>query len=118
MYKHISVFRPVWGIIIVNCILFLCFTVLFYWTMRILPEDGVKLRGTVETGVDLLGSRNELWWILGFGAAIFSGNTFLAFIVRRFEHVASLYLLCAIPPVLLIASAALVVILALNPGYS
>ncbi len=67
-----------------------------------LPEEGVKLHGNVNTGVDLLGSRNDLLWVGVFGLLVFLGNTLLAWVVAARERAAAYFLVSASMPVLLL----------------
>jgi len=60
-----------------------------------LPVEGVKLHGTVDVGVDLLGNRNDLIWLASLGILIFFGNCVLSVLLAKREKVAALYLLIA-----------------------
>lgn len=77
----------------IDVLLFIIYALMFSWLWRVVPQEGVKLHGTVDLGVDLLGNKNDLLWFGGFGGAIFLINVLLAFILARREKVASLYLL-------------------------
>lgn len=60
-----------------------------------LPAEGVKLHGTVDVGVDLLGTKNELGWFGLFGLAVFCINMLLVVILAKRETLAALYLTVA-----------------------
>lgn len=78
------------------------------------PQEGVKLHGTVDLGVDLLGGKNDLLWFGGFGGAIFLINVLLAFFLVRREKVASLYLLFATGMIFLLLIGTLIFLFRLN----
>lgn len=79
-----------WGLI---GSLFLTFLVGLGLLWRVLPDEGVKLHGNVNTGVDLLGSRNDLLWIAVLGSSIISVNGVLAWLAFSRDRAASLFLL-------------------------
>lgn len=68
---------------------------MLYWLWRVVPQEGVKLHGTVDLGVDLLGGKNDLLWFGGFGGAVYLINVLSALVLARREKVACLYLLIA-----------------------
>jgi hypothetical protein len=84
-----------WKIFSVDALLLAVYTAMLFWLWKVVPHEGVKLHGTVDLGVDLLGSKNDLLWFGGFGGAIFLINVLLALLLARREKVASLYLLFA-----------------------
>jgi len=84
-----------WKIFSVDALLLAVYSAMLYLLWRVVPHEGVKLHGTVDLGVDLLGSKNDLLWFGGFGGAIFLINVLLALLLARREKVASLYLLFA-----------------------
>lgn len=75
--------------------LFLVFYALLFWLWLKLPLEGVKLHGTVDIGVDLLGTKNDLSWFGVFGISVFALNLFLAYAMAKKEKIASLYLVVA-----------------------
>lgn len=99
---------------VAGTMLFILCILLFGYSMQVLPAEGVKLRGTVDTGVDLLGMRSDIWWIAAFASLVYVGNTTIAILLYRYERVASLFLLAALIPLLLLTCAAIISILLLN----
>ena len=95
-------------------ILFLMFLVGLAWLSRSLPEEGIKLHANVDTGVDMLGTRQDLLWIAVLGTAVFVGNSVLAWILAPREHAAMFFLLGATIPVLLLLLGSLVFLAGLN----
>lgn len=65
----------------------------FLWIR--LPTEGVKLHGTVDIGVDLLGTKNDLFWFGGFGLAVFVVNMSLSLVMVKRERIASIYLVAS-----------------------
>ncbi|MDO8511799.1 MAG: hypothetical protein Q7S57_00865 [bacterium] len=82
-------------IAIFDLVFLLIFFALLWGMWTKLPADGVKLHGTVDVGVDLLGTRNEIGWFGIFGLAVYSVNMLLAFILVKREKIATLYLVVA-----------------------
>jgi len=80
---------------IVIVVLFAIFFVLLGLLWVRLPVEGVKLHGTVDIGVDLLGTRNDLFWFVWFGLVVFVFNMSLAFVMIKREILASVYLVSA-----------------------
>lgn len=81
---------------------------------RAVPPEGVKLHGTIDQGVDLIGSRRDLLWILALAVGIVGGNAWLSFWLRRREPVAALFLLGSTVPLLGALLGALLFIFLLN----
>lgn len=92
--------RPVrlllWAIVILTAVWIMAFTVLW----RSLPVGGVKLHGNIDTGVDLLGNRADLLWIAAAAGFLVGVNSALAAWLRYREPLAALFLLSAIPALL------------------
>ena len=79
-----------------------------------LPNEGVKLHGTVDLGVDLLGTRNDLIWFGGFGIAIFVINTLLGIILAKWDRIASMYLVVATGLIFMLLVATILFLFRLN----
>lgn len=82
--------------------LLLVFLAAIYWLWKALPDEAVKLHGTVENGVDLLGTKNDVLWIGGLALLVFLVNSILAGLTLKREKIASLYLLVATMPIMAI----------------
>lgn len=109
--------RPVRLLVLAQGALALAFLVTLLVVWRGLPAESVKLHGNIDTGVDLLGRRPELLWLLSVAVAITAGNAGLAAWLKRREPVAALFLLAATVPLLAGLTGALVFIALLNrPG--
>lgn len=79
-----------------------------------LPAEGVKLHGTVDVGVDLLGGKNDLVWLAGLALVIYAGNNLLALFLRKREQVASLYLLISTGLIMVLLIGTVVFLASLN----
>jgi hypothetical protein len=90
----------------------LCSTL--FWLWRSLPDEGVKLHGNVDTGVDLLGARRDLLWVGAFGVLVVTINATLAWIVAPREEAAPLFLIGMSLPILALLLAAVFFLARLN----
>ena len=75
--------------VVLNIFLVVVFGALLCFLWFKLPMEGVKLHGTVDSGVDLLGAKNDLFWFGGFGFTVFVFNNGLAFFMLKREKLAS-----------------------------
>lgn len=98
----------------IDLVLFLVFAGALFWLWKSLPNEVVKLHGTVDNGVDLLGTRNDVLWIGGLAALIFMVNSVLAWLILKKEKLASLYLLVATVPIMVIFIGIIVFLANLN----
>lgn len=103
-----------WKIFFIDTLLLLIYASMLYWLWRVVPQEGVKLHGTVDLGVDLLGGKNDLLWFGSFGGAIFLINVLLALILVRREKIAALYLLFATGMIFLLLIGTLLFLFRLN----
>lgn len=78
------------------------------------PVDGVKLHGTVDIGIDLLGAKNDLIWFGVFGVLVFLVNMSLAFAMAKREFIASIYLIVATGLIFLLLIGTIFFLLKLN----
>lgn len=90
------------------------FLLAFFTTWHTLPPEGVKLHGNIDTGVDLFGSRTDLFWLLAAGGGMAVLNIAGSVWLKRREPVAALFLLGMTPVVLLGLLGALLFIYLLN----
>lgn len=101
-------------LLIAELTLFLILVVGVAWLRSRLPDEGVKLHGNVDTGVDLLGTRDDLWWLAGIGGAIVLVNGALARFLAPRDAVASLFLFGTTLGVLVLLLVNLLVIAHMN----
>lgn len=106
--------RFAWVVLAADAALFFMFLGGLLWLWRSVPEEGVKLHGTISTGVDLLGSRTDLLWVGGLGALAVVGNGLLAWLVAPRESVAAMYLLVVTAAVLVLLVGVLLFLADLN----
>lgn len=106
--------EPVRGLLAAQGILAALVALALALVWRAVPPEGVKLHGTIDTGVDLLGSRRDLLWIFTLAVGILGGNAWLASWIRRREPVAALFLLSSTVPLLCGLLGALLFIFLLN----
>lgn len=90
------------------------FGVGFFALWRTLPQEGVKLHATIDTGVDLLGTRAEFGWLAGIAATIVVGNTLLALRLRSSQPAAAVMLFATTIPILVGFLGVLLFLLNLN----
>lgn len=112
--QYYGLARPVRTLFFIEGVLFLCFAGGITWLWRSLPEEGVKLHGNIDTGVDLLGTRQDLLWIAVLGAVVYLGNGALAWLVSPREHAAAVFLVASTIPVLLLLIGAVLFLARLN----
>lgn len=101
-------------LVFIHAVLALAFVVAFLLVWRGLPVENVKLHGNVDTGVDLLGMRRELFWVAATATLVTAGNAGLAAWLKAREPVAALFLLSVNVPLLAGLLGALVFIYFLN----
>lgn len=105
-------------LLITEIVLFLMLVVGVAWLRSRLPDEGVKLHGNVDTGVDLLGTRNELWWLAGIGGAVVAVNGILARFLAPRDAVAVLFLFGTTIAVLVLFLVSLLVVAQMNLLFS
>lgn len=106
--------RPVRVLCMASAALALTWAIAFSVVWRSLPADGVKLHGNIDTGVDLLGTRGDLLWIAAAAGLFVVANGTLAAWLRYREPVAALFLLGAVPVLLMSLLGALFFVYHLN----
>ena len=79
-----------------------------------LPAEGVKLHGTVDIGIDLLGTKKDVLWFGVFAVTIFLFNMGLALVMVKREKLASIYLVASTGIVLLLLIGTMVFLMRLN----
>lgn len=104
----------IWTVFVANTLLFGIFCGGMVWLWKILPAEGVKLHGNINTGIDLLGRRDDLAWFGGMAVIIYLSNSLLAFLFSRREKIATLYLLIATSLIMALLLATLVFLVMIN----
>ncbi len=85
--------HPARALLIAEAALFLAFLASASVVWRAVPAESVKLHGNIDTGIDLLGSRSDILWVVASGVVTSLGNGALALWLWRREQLASLFLL-------------------------
>lgn len=107
--------HPFRALAVTDGVLWALFLALFLRLLRLIPGEGVKLHGNIDTGVDLYGPKQDLWWLPGMVIALLAVNGVLARWTRvRGELLATWFLLGTTVPILLGAVGAVVFLTVLN----